>query len=174
VYDLITAADEKPIRSDDDLIRYISARAPGSVSHLTVWRDGATRSVPVRLTERPLPHSARPQAAGSRSVRPAVNQDQAPLGLSVKDLDASTIRRLGIPEAMVGVLITDVDPAGPARLARIRPGQVLLEINRHRVTSVADFRALVASLRPSDSVALFAYDRLADRRVIYAIVLDSQ
>ena len=174
VYDLITAADETPIRSDDDLIRYISARSPGSVSHLTVWRDGAARSIPVRLTERPLPQSARWQRQESRSVRPAVNQDQAPLGLSVKDLDASTMRRLSIPDAIVGVLITDVDPAGPARLARIRPGQILLEINRRRVASVAEFRALVASLRPNDSVALFAYDRLTDRRVIYAIVLDSQ
>ncbi len=174
VYDLITAVDEMPIRSDDDLIRYISARAPGSVSYLTVWRDGAARRIPVRLTERPLPRSSRPHSVDARSVRPAVNQDQAPLGLSVRDLDASMIRRLNIPDAMVGVLITDVDPAGPAHLARVRPGQVLLEINRRRVTSVADFRALVATLRPSDSVALFAYDRLSDRRVIYAVVLDSQ
>jgi serine protease Do len=174
VYDLITAVDEQSIRSDDDLIRYISARSPGSVSRLTVWRDGAARSIPVRLTERPLPRSAHQPAADSRGVRPAFNQDEAPLGLSVKDLDSATSRRLNIPDAMVGVLITDVDPAGPARLARIRPGQVLLEINRRRVTSTADFRALVASLKPSDSVALFAYDRLTDRRAIYAVNLDSQ
>jgi serine protease Do len=174
VYDLITGVDEQPIRSDDDLIRYISAKAPGSVSRLTIWRDGTARSIPIRLTERPLPQSARTPGAEPRTVRPAVNQEQAPLGLSVKDLDASTNRRLNIPDTMTGVLITDVDPAGPARLARIRPGQVLLEINRRRVTSVADFRALVASLRPSETVAIFAYDRLTDRRAIYAIVLDSQ
>jgi serine protease Do len=174
VYDLITAVDDRPIRSDDDLIRYISARTPGSVSRLTVWRDGTARDIPIRLTERPLPRSAHSDAGESRTVRPAVNQDQAPLGLGVKDLDAATIRRLNLPEAMVGVLITDVDPAGPARLARIRPGQVLLEINRRRVTSASEYRAVVASLKPSDSVAVFAYDRLTDRRAIYAVILDSQ
>jgi serine protease Do len=90
----------------------------------------------------------------------------------VRDLDPATIRRLGIPDSILGVLIMDVDPAGPARLARIHPGQILLEINRHRVTSLAEFRAVVAGLRPGDTVALFVFDQLSDQRAIYTIVLD--
>ena len=172
-YDLITRVDDHAVRSDEELNRYISARPPGSVSRLDVWRDGATLTFPVRLIERPLPRSARASLASSRTVRPATNLDQGPLGLGVKDLDAATIKRLNVPEAVLGVLITEVDPAGPARLARVRPGQVLLEINRHRVTSVAEFHALVAALRPGESVAVLVYDRLSEQRAIYAIVVDS-
>jgi serine protease Do len=173
VYDLITAIDDKAIQSSDDLIRHIAARSPGSIARLTVWRDGTTRTVPIRLTERPLPISARAQPVGA-GVRPTASQDQTPLGLTVKDLDASTIRRLNIPDAMIGVLITDVDPAGPAHLARIRSGQILLEINRHHVSSTAEFRALVATLRPGDSVALYVGNYRTDQRSIHVITLDPQ
>jgi serine protease Do len=171
-YDVITGIDGQTIRSDNDLIRYISARAPGSVSRLDVWRDGGYRSVPVRLTERPLPLMARAQASRSRDVRPAANPDQGPLGLTVRDLDPATVHRLRIPESMAGVIIMEVDPAGPARLARIRAGQVLLEINRHRVTSLAEYRAIVAALRPGETVGLLVYDQSIDQRTIYAIVVD--
>jgi serine protease Do len=173
-YDVITSVDGQSIRSDEELVRYISARAPGTVSRLSIWRDGSSRVVPVRLSERPLPRSARAQNAGPRAVRPAMRQDQAPLGLNVRDLDTATIRRLGIPDTVFGVLIMDVDPAGPARLARLHAGQIVLEINRRRVTSVAEYRAVVSALRPGETVALFVYDQLSDQRSIYAIVLDPQ
>ncbi len=68
-----------------------------------------------------------------------------PLGLSVKELDAATMARTGIPSNLQGVLVVDVDSAGPARLARLRAGHVLLEINRRRVGSVAEFQDVVAS-----------------------------
>jgi serine protease Do len=173
-YDVVTGADGQPVRSDEELIRYISAQAPGTVTRLDVWRDGAARTMPVRLTERPVPRASRTQTSAARNVRPAAGQEQAPMGLTVRDLDAATVRRLNIPDSMLGVLIVDVDAAGPARLARIRPGQVLLEIDRQRVTSAAEYRTAVAALRPGSTVALFVYDQLSDQRAIYAIVLDSQ
>jgi S1-C subfamily serine protease len=98
----------------------------------------------------------------------------APLGLEVKDLDVRTIRRLNIPDSMVGVMIADVDPAGPAHLVKVRPGHILLEVNRHRVSSVADYRQIVATLRPGDTVALLVYLSRTDQRVIRAIVVDPQ
>jgi S1-C subfamily serine protease len=94
--------------------------------------------------------------------------------LSVTDLDASMIRRFGMPDSLVGVLITDVDAAGPARLARVHAGEVLLEINRHRVASTVEFRAMAAALRPGETVALLIYDRLSDQRTIHAVSIDPQ
>src|SRR5262245_59745763 len=128
-YDVIVSIDGQSIRTHDELVRYISSRPPGSVSRLGLWREGSSQIVAVRLSERPLPRTARAQNVSTSVVRPAVRQDQAPLGLNVRDLDSATTRRLGIPETVAGVLIMDVDPAGPARLARLHAGQVLLEIN---------------------------------------------
>ncbi|CAN5819065.1 N/A [soil metagenome] len=62
VYDIITDVDGRDIASNDDLIRDISARQPGSVVRLEVVRDDNRLTVPVRLTERPSPSRSEPDA----------------------------------------------------------------------------------------------------------------
>jgi serine protease Do len=173
-YDVIIAADHRPIRSDEDLIRYIAGRQPGAQAMLEIWRDGGPRQISVKLTERPLPPSTRSRnQVSSQQVQPLAASDMGPLGLSVKDLDPATMARQGIPPNLQGVLIVDVDSAGPSRLARLRAGHVLLEINRRRVASVAEFESVVASLPPGATVAVLIYDQLGDARVIATINPDS-
>jgi serine protease Do len=170
-YDLIVGVDGRSVESDEGLIRYISGRPPGALARLEVWRDGTTRGVAVKLEERPL-LAARSQKTGPQNVRPVAGRDEPPLGLAVKELDGAAARRLRIPESVAGVLVTDVDLAGPARLAGIRTGQVVLEINRRAVTSMSAYRALVAALKPGEAVAVFVYNPLTDSRALLSIVLD--
>jgi len=170
-YDLITAIDGVAVGSDEVLIRYISARAPGTPVRIGLWRDGARQTVTVKLAERPLPATVRPATLGG-GVRPALSQEQGPLGLTVREIDDATVRRNGLPESLGGVMIVDIDSTGPARQARMRRGQVVLEINRQRVASVAQFQQIVASLVPGAVVAVYAFDPLTDQRTIYALVLD--
>ena len=136
-YDVITRVDQVAIRSDDDLIRYISGRPPGSLAALEVWREGEVRTMSVKLTERPLAETTRSRSNRLQNVRPVTAREQGPLGFTVRDLDRATIMRQGLPETIEGVIVFDVDPAGPARLARIRAGHIVLEINRRRVTTAA-------------------------------------
>lgn len=170
-YDVISAIDGKAVADDQALIREISARVPGTVVRLDVWRDQTARQVSVKLTERPLPPTVRP-ASVPGGVSPTLSQEQGPLGLTVRDLDETTTRRFRLPADMLGVLVVDVDAAGPARLARVRRGQVLLEINRQKVTSAADFLRVVATLRPGTTAALYVFDPLTDERSLYAVRLD--
>jgi serine protease Do len=171
-YDVITMADGVAIRSDEDLIRYISGRAPGLMASLEIWRDGGSRSLAVKLTERPLESARARGGRGNRAVRPVSGREQGPLGLSVRDLDEATIARQGLPASIEGVLVIDVDPAGPARLARVRAGHIILEINRRRVTTAAEFLAAVAALKQGEVAALLVFDQLSDQRVIAAIITD--
>jgi serine protease Do len=170
-YDLITAIDQTAIPSDEALLRYISSMAPGTAVRMTVWRDAARHEVVVKLTERPLPSTVRP-AAFAGGVRPALSQEQGPLGLTVREIDESTAKRLRLPESLIGVMVTDVDATGPARQAQIRRGQVVLEINRERISSVAQFQRVVSRLAPGAAVAIYAFDPLTDQRTIYSVLVD--
>jgi serine protease Do len=172
-YDVITAADGIAIRSDEDLIRYISGRAPGVMTSLDVWRDGESRPLAVKLTERPPAETARTRGGrGSRSVRPVAGREQGPLGLTVRDLDEATILRQNLPSSIEGVLVVDVDPAGPARLARVRAGHIVLEVNRRRVRTASEFLTVIASLKPGEVAAILLFDQLTDQRVLAAIITD--
>ena len=79
-----------------------------------------------------------------------------------------------IPDGVRGVMVTFVDPAGPARLARLRSGQVILEVNRRPVTSALDFRHLAAGLEPGEAAAVLLYDPhpLVEGRVIAVVIAD--
>ncbi len=168
-YDVIVAVDGEPVRSDEDLIRYISGRLPGTVAELELWRDGAVRQVPIKLAERPLLETSRgrvPQPSGLRSV---AGSEYGPLGIAVRDVDEAMAARNRIPEEVHGVMVAYVDPAGPGRLAGLRSGQVILELNRGTVTSTAEFRVRIAALQPGDSVAVLIYDPLVDGRVITGV-----
>src|SRR4051794_28725414 len=52
-YDVITSLDDRPIANDDQLIREIAARAPGSAARLRLLRDGRDQTLVVKLSERP-------------------------------------------------------------------------------------------------------------------------
>lgn len=170
-YDLITAIDDVDVRSDETLLRQIASRAPGTVVQLEVWRDQTKETVAVKLTERPLPATVRP-ASTSGGVRPAQGRDTWPLGITVREIDEATAKRVRLPESLEGVMIMDVDTTGPARQARIRRGQIVLEINRQKITSVSQFQRVVAALAPGAPVAIYVFDPLTDRRALYALAVD--
>ena len=173
LYDVVVAVDGHAIQSDDDLIRYISGRPPGTIASVELVRDRERRTVPVKLSERPVQESAGSLSRQSNMlVRPAATQRLGPLGLGVKELDDATIARMRLPLSIQGLFVTEVDPAGPARLARLRTGHVLLEINRRRMTSLADFRAAIASLKPNEAVAVLIYDQPSDQRVLATLLPD--
>jgi serine protease Do len=170
-YDLITAIDDTEVLSDDALLRQISSRAPGTVVRFEVWRDQVRETVSLKLTERPLPPTVRPNPT-TGGVRPVLGRDTWPLGITVRNLDEATVKRVRLPEGLTGVMIMDVDSTGPARQARVRRGQIVLEINRQKITNVAQFQRAVAALAPGSAVAIYVFDPVTDQRAIHTLVVD--
>src|SRR6185503_2013035 len=80
-YDVIVSVDNVAVRTDEELIRHIAGRTPGTTTTLGVVRDGVRQKVVVKLTERPLPESTQRRVATGSDVRPASARDQGPLGL---------------------------------------------------------------------------------------------
>jgi serine protease Do len=173
-YDVITAIDDHDVASDEALVRQISSRAPGTVIRLEVWREQTKETVSLKLTERPLPPTVRPNSPNATpgGVRPVLGRDTWPLGITVRAIDEATARRVRLPEGMTGVIIMDVDTTGPARQARIRRGQIVLEINRQKITNVSQFQRVVSGLAPGTAVAIFVFDPLTDQRAIHTLMVD--
>ena len=167
-YDVIRSVDGRDVTSSDELIRDVSGRAPGSVARLQVLRDGREQDVLVKLAERPLADS---DAEERRPVEPA-DSAQPPLGLVVRNIDPSTSQRYGLPSALVGVLVTRIEPASVAQVARVRRGMVILEINRRRIHSVEEYQRTIARAQPGDVLALYVYDPLAEQRSILTLTIE--
>jgi serine protease Do len=171
-YDVIVGVDGQTVRSDDELIRAVAVRLPGALARLEVWRDGGVRDITIKLTERPLAQPTRASRARV-DLQPVDQPRGGPLGIVVQALDAAAIRRLGMPAEIAGVLITDLDATGAGREARLRRGQVVMEVNRHAVLTPDAFKAAMAGLKAGDPVAVMVYDPVADQRLIVTIVVES-
>ncbi len=167
-YDVIESIDDRPVLSDNDFTHSIASRPPGTVVRLGVWRDGSRLAIPVKLEE--LPSSAAPRPVISANVRPAANPSAGPLGVAAHDLTPSLAKML--PDAMSGVVLSEVDPAGPAQVAGLRKGYIILEVNRRRTASESDFAAAQAALRFGDAAAVLFYDPLAREYRIATVVVD--
>jgi serine protease Do len=172
-YDLITGIDDKPVNSNDEVIREVSRRGPGSLARLHVLRDGRQQTLMVRLGERPSREPARVLEDTNPSIRPSSNL-QMPLGLGVRDLDSATARRLRLPSGVEGVVVTRVEPLSAAHDADLQRDHVVMEINRRRVSSVDAYNRLVRAALPGEVLALYVYMPGSDRRAIRAIRVDAR
>ena len=123
-------------------------------------------------------------ASGYSNVTLAKNSDRRPLatkpqraqdhsgswiGISIRNLPPEARQSLG--EEKIGALIVRVNEGGPAEKAGLRPGDIVLEINRVRMRSIQDVHASVFALTPDIDV-LFTVDR--DGRRLFVPVVPQQ
>jgi serine protease Do len=155
--DVILDVDEVRIRRTRDLIDYVSDQAPGTRLRLNVIRDGKPRVVTATAGERPS--DSGPAAASPREDTDAT---RSKIGISVQELTPAVRRNFRIGEDVEGVLIAHVRPVSPAGEAGLADGDILQEINRRPVRSVADVQRAVESAR-SGSRLLFYFTRPSPR-----------
>jgi serine protease Do len=172
-YDIIATVDGREIWTNEELIRDISGRLPGTVARLELLRDGRRQSAQLKLTERPRDVAATEPGLPRRRGAPLL-QDDAPLGLTVRDLDAGYARRMAIPSSVRGVLVMRVDPAGAAFAPAMRRGFVIMEINRQPVPTAADFQRVVSATRTGDALAFYGYDPSVGQRGFVLATVDRQ
>ncbi len=69
------------------------------------------------------------------------------------ELTPELARQLDLPNGVRGVVVTGVDPDAGA--ADLQKGDVIEEVNQQPVTSVADYKKIVASLDPNQAASTF-------------------
>ena len=174
-YDIVVDVEGRQVLNNEELIRDISARPPGSVARLEIMREGRRQTLPVKLAERPVRDRT---ADGFEGLRPRVPRPRepqttdTPLGISVRELDRTFIGRLDIPDTVSGVVISRVDPTGSGFQALLRRGFVIMEINKRPVASVAEYQRLIAAAHPGEVLAVYVYDPTLAQRSLVTVTVE--
>jgi serine protease Do len=175
-YDVILEVEGRPVSTNEELIRDISARQPGTVARLDILRDGRRHTMPVKLAERPRRgrefdgNADMPGATGT-APRPTRTDAQVPLGVSVRDLEPGQVGRLEIPDSVHGVVIKSVDPTGAAYQV-LRRGLIIMEINRRATPTLAQYQHVVASAKAGDVLAIYFYDPTLGQRSLVTLTVE--
>ncbi len=157
--DVIVEFDGKPVPNRNGLVKIVMNTAPGTTVRMKVLREKQERTLSVTVEELNLEAESEGGAGETEDV------STGGFGLSLSPLGADMARRLQVPSGQRGVLISDVEPDGPAARAGIRPGDVILEINRQPVESVADASRALQAIR-SGGLAGFLISRQGDETFV--------
>jgi serine protease Do len=124
--DVITAVNGTPVKDARDLARTIGMLPPNSAVKLDILRQGDAKAVTVTLAQMPNEQTA---SAGPETQSPSRGVPH--LGLTVAPAAAAGA-------GQTGVVVTAVDPDGPAAEAGVETGNVILDVGGKAVTDAND------------------------------------
>jgi serine protease Do len=151
VGDVITGINGNSI-DDVNAFRFqVAGFSPGTTIHLKVARSGQTLDVPVTLSEYNMEKAENDVDQGNI---PEGGEKGALQGVTVQTLTPDLRRQLQAPEGTTGVVITNVDADSPAAQAGLAEGDMVLQVNRHPVTSVQEFNRAVREGASRESTLL--------------------
>jgi serine protease Do len=128
--DIIVRFDDQMVPNMEQLRAAVAAVKPGTKVPVEVVRDGKHENLRVKVgeleTEVAMGHS--PNAP-------------ADLGMTVRTVTPDIAQELGLGEEASGVVVTTVEPFGPADRAGIQVKDVIETVQDHAVHNVNEFRA---------------------------------
>lgn len=136
--DLVTEFNGRKVADYRQLRLMVSQTKPRTKAGFKVLRDGKLRSINVTLAELPTQRTLSGMLRPGESPEKEATEPETLEGVEVGDLDGKARREYGISNHVRGALVTKVDPNSNAFTAGLRPGDVLLELERKPVTNADD------------------------------------
>ena len=129
-----------------ELLTLIAATPPGTVVPVTLRRDGKERTVEVTVGEVPR------GGEEPEPERPAADAGTREWGFAVRPLSDREARRRGLKPG-TGMTITDVEELTPADDAGLEPGDIVVQVNRVPVHTIAEIKKALAT-KPDHALLL--------------------
>ena len=151
--DVIVSVDGHDLSDYRELISIISNKRPGAEVVVTYNRNGDTHTATITLGRRPADVASAPAAPGKPHDGPSEPTSVDDLGLTLQNVTPQAVQqfRLG-DDAPEGALITAVERDSEAyHDAELRPGDVITEVDRKPVASVAAFEQAYRDVRAGDT-----------------------
>jgi serine protease Do len=155
--DVIKKFNGHIVRNITELRSLVSQVELNKKVELELIRNGSTQKVMAEIKEQPADYltSRNNPRQPQTPQQPDDEQDQLdetnPLAsVEVAEVSADVMKRLDLPNRIRGVLVTKVD----GEAGELRAGDVIEEVNQQPVTSVSEFKKVVASLDPNGTQVL--------------------
>ncbi|MBI5483358.1 MAG: DegQ family serine endoprotease [Deltaproteobacteria bacterium] len=150
--DVITALNGTEVKDPSHLQRLVAEAGVGKSARVTVFRDGKTVELNLTLASADSAPKQRRDSGGGRQQ----GSDADQLGLVLDDAEQGA-----------GVVVVDVARGGVAAEAGIQRGDLIVSINRKRVTSKAEYFRIVQQAGRSGGLTVLV--RRGDASIYFAL-----
>ena len=159
--DVITAVNGAPVKDARDLARTIGTMAPDTSIKLDIIRKGEPKTIALTLAQ--MPSEQQQASVGSEGGQPTRGVPH--LGLQVAP--ASEVSGAGGQ----GVVVTAVDPDGPAAEQGLQTGNIILDVGGKVVGNVGDMRAALTEAKAQGKHQVLMRVKMGDATRFVAVPL---
>jgi serine protease Do len=147
VGDVVIEVDGVKVTNSQDVVREVLKKQVGQKVNFVLLREG--KRTEISLTTAQMPEKIEERGP----VKPAREW----FGLRVSNVTPDIAKQLGLTKTE-GVVIVGVEPNSVAQSAGLKAGDILLEVNRQKVSNENDYRSVLEKAKPDQGV-LFLIDR---------------
>lgn len=144
VGDVIYQINDKPVNSSRDLTFTVAGISVGETVNVKILRDGSEKTIKVKIGKRPADN---PEAITG-------SDDYDILGFKLKPITAEIAKKLGYPSSAKGLVLMDIKQGSKASASIVRPGDLLLEVNRHKIDTLDEYQKALKKINKGDIVQL--------------------
>jgi serine protease Do len=160
--DIVTAIDDKTVNDSQHLRDIVAQTVPGTELKLTIFRDGKTVDVMIKVGDQPENMMAvrnggqggNDEQGGDAAAATANN-----LGLHLSNLTDDEITQLGLQSGTTGALIKSVDRNSLAAKSGLEAGMVITQVGRHDVANADEAANALSKVDPKKGVLLYVTTR---------------
>lgn len=140
--DIIMEINGKVIKDTHDLLLTTATLHVGEKANLKVWRDGKEMTFQAIVAER----KDKPEIALTK-------KSGAYFGINAQEITKDLAKQLGISNT-AGVIVTDVEEGSPADNVGIQPRDIILQVNKVKVSSLKQYSAEMSKAFEKKNVIL--------------------
>ena len=141
--DVIISFAGTQIKEMDQLPKLVASTEIGKKVKVGLMREGKPLEVEITIGELP----------DENQVAQLAPEVEKTFGLVVQNITPEIARHLNMKERR-GIIVTDIQPGSPAENADIRAGDIIKEMNRKPVKSVADFKEIIKKANIKEGVVM--------------------
>jgi len=152
--DLILKFAGERVRHPRELQRIVERSKIGVAHPVEILRAGKKKTLDVVLKAMPKTESLA-SAEGSEDSDPTSGEgfEANAIGIEVANVSAGAAEQLGFA-GYEGVLITEVDPQGPAAENGLREGMLIRQVGRQKISNIEEFEKALNAQSVEDGVLL--------------------
>lgn len=148
--DVVIQYNGKEVENTSHLRNMVAQTAVGKVMEVKVSRDGHEKVLKVTIGELP--------ADGTKEGRSGGEDAEGIFkGVTVQNITPEYRERLDIPDKVKGVIITAIESDSPAQEYGLKPGDVIMEINKKQTKNTKDFNKAAGDIKKGEGALILVY-----------------